>query len=55
MEREFGGEHDEEEETEKYILALSIMNFLKFISEEEQTKKLLMKHHGRIKQILLYE
>ena len=46
---------DEEEEWEKYVLSLSILNFFKFASEVEQTKMHLKNRSDELKQILFAE
>ena len=55
LKREFHDETDEDEESEKYILALSIMNFFKFISEEDETRRHLQVHYKKLKPLLIYE
>ena len=44
-----------DEEQEKYTLALSIINFLQFVSEEDQTKHILAKQSKFLKPILMAE
>ena len=46
---------DEEEEWEKYVLSLSILNFFKFASEVDQTKMHLKNRSELLKQILYAE
>ena len=40
--REDTGEVHEDEEEEKHLLALSVMNFLKYVSEEDETSHYLI-------------